>query len=174
MSAQMSMSQQPPTSQNIMIGGSEFQANFISWLQQNHNLYLAVFSVVIFIWAIYADKLPEGVRWQLSTTIGRMLVLIIMYLVFMIAGWIPAVLVTIAIALTWANRPLRNPNPTAKKGHLVLVKEEFNDVKRTKIPKEKWFVEKVLHEDPKMIIEDRVSTGAVQEDTSTGSKRSSR
>jgi hypothetical protein len=47
-------------------------------------------------------------------------------------------------------------------------------MKTTKVPKEKWFVEKVLHERPKMIIEDRVSTGAVQEDSSSGSKRSSR
>ena len=174
---QMSMPQlppQPPSSQNYMIGGTEFQANFMEWIKQNHHLYLAVFSTVFFIWAIYADKLPEVVRWQLSTTIGRMLLIIVMYLVYMVAGWIPAVLVSIAIALTWANRPLRNPNPNPQKGHYVLVEEPFNNIKKTKIPKNKWFVEKVLHENPKMIIEDRVSTGAVQEDTSTGSKRSSR
>ena len=162
------------SSENYMIGGSEFQENFMAWIRQNNNLYLAVFSTVFFIWAIYADKLPEGTRWQLSTTIGRMLLIIIMYLVYLIAGWVPAVLVSIAIALTWANRPFRNPNPRPQQGHFALVKEDFNDVKKTKVTNEKWFVEKILHEEPKMIIEDRVSTGAVQEDSSSGSKRSSR
>jgi len=152
-------------SENHMIGGAEFQNHFIAWLQQNNHLYLAVFSTVIFVWAVYADKLPERVRWQLSTTIGRALLLIVIYLVFMIAGWVPAVIVSVAVALTWANRPLKNP----------LTQESFNDIKKTKIdPTERWFVERALNENPETIIQDRVSTGAVQEDTVTGSKRSSR
>ena len=157
------------SSQKVMMGGAKFQQAVLDWTKQSNHLYLTVLGSVIFMWAVYAEKLPEVWRWQLSTTIGRLLLLLVLYIVYILAGWIPALLLGIAIALTWANRPLYKP--MSVKGQL----EGFNsNIKVTDIETNKWFVEKVLKESPRRIIQDRVVTSAVQEDNATGSGRTSR
>ena len=156
-------------SSKIRVGGAKFQQAVLDWTKQSNHLYLTVLSAVIFMWAVYAEKLPEVWRWQLSTTIGRLLLLLVLYVIHMLAGWVPAVLFAIAIALTWANRPLYKP---------VAVKEQLeafhNNIKVTDVETKKWFVEKALKEDPRRIIQDRVVTSAVQEDNTSGSGRTSR
>ena len=151
---------------SIMIGGAKFQKEVLDWTKQSSNLLTTVTSALLLMWAIYAEKLPSAWRWQLSTTIGRLLLLILLYIVHMTAGWIPAVLFTIAIALTWANRPLQKPFGVREGFHNTLV----TDVE----DKDRWFVEKVLKEHPQRIIQDRVTTQPVQEDSTKGSGRTSR
>jgi len=156
-------------SSKIMVGGAKFQQAVLDWTKQSNHLYLTVLSAVIFMWAVYAEKLPEVWRWQLSTTIGRLLLLLLLYVVHMLAGWVPALLFAIAIGLTWANRPLYKP---------IAVKEQLeafqSNIKVTDVESKKWFVEKVLKENPQRIIQDRVVTSAVQEDNASGSGRTSR
>uniref|UniRef100_A0A6C0KLD6 Uncharacterized protein n=1 Tax=viral metagenome TaxID=1070528 RepID=A0A6C0KLD6_9ZZZZ len=156
-------------SSKIMVGGAKFQQAVLDWTKQSNHLYLTVLSAVIFMWAVYAEKLPEVWRWQLSTTIGRLLLLLLLYVVHMLAGWVPALLFAIAIGLTWANRPLYKP---------IAVKEQLeafqSNIKVTDVETKKWFVEKVLKENPQRIIQDRVFTSAVQDDNASGSGRTSR
>lgn len=155
-------------SRPVMIGGAKFQQTVLDWTQQSNQLYLLVFTTILLIWAVYAEKLPPEWRWQLSTSIGRLLLLLLLYIVYTLAGWIPALLFTIAIALTWANRPLWKPVgvPSTQEG--------FRNMKVQDVETEKWFVEKVLEESPKRIVEDRVDTMAVQEEATTGTSRTSR
>ena len=152
-----------------MVGGAKFQQAVLDWTKQSNHLYLTVLCAIIFMWSVYAEKLPEVWRWQLSTSIGRLLLLLILYIIHMLAGWIPALLFTIAIALTWANRPLYKP---------ISVKEQQeafqSNIKVTDVETKKWFVEKTLKESPRRIIQDRVVTSAVQEDNASGSGRTSR
>ena len=156
------------TGDKIMVGGAKFQQAVLDWTKQSNQLYLTVLCSIIFMWSVYADKLPEVWRWQLSTSIGRLLLLLLLYIVHMLTGWIPTLLFAIAIALTWANRPLYKPVDVKEQ------KEGYSNIKVTNVETKKWFVEKVLHESPKRIIQDRVVTSAVQEDNATGSGRTSR
>ena len=158
---------------NPMIGGAKFKQAVIDWTKQSNQLYLTVATVLIFMWALYAEKLPESWRWQLSTTVGRLLLLLLLYIVNMLAGFLPALLFAVAIALTWANRPLYKPvNVRGKDAEAET--EAFNDMKVTQVNSHKWFVEKALNEDPVSISEDRISTNAIQDGSSTSSGRTSR
>ena len=86
-----------------------------------------------------------------------------------IAGWLPALLFAVGIALTWANRPLWKPVNVPEGPE-----EGFANMKESKVKTDRWFVEKALNERPKKIIEDRIDTMATQDDTTAGSSRTSR
>jgi hypothetical protein len=149
-----------------MVGGAKFQQEVLDWTKQSSHLYITVSCALIFMWAVYAEKIPAAWRWQLSTTIGRTLLLLLLYVVYMAAGWIPAILFAIAIAMTWANRPLQKP---------AGVKEGFdNRIVMDVAGKDLWFVEKVIGGDPKAIIQDHVDTDAVQSNSQKGNSRTSK
>jgi hypothetical protein len=139
--------------------------------QQTNQFLVAALGTILIMWTVFADKLPVEVRWQLSTTIGRLLLLLVLYIVFLLAGWIPALLFTIAIALTWANRPLFKPTSVPEE------EEGFDDMKVTIVEdkdEHRWFAEKVLEENTKVIIQDRVKTEPVQDNSQSYAGRVSR
>lgn len=138
----------------LMIGGAKFQQTVLDWSKQSNGLFLSVFSVILVVFAIFGDKLPPVVRWQLSTTVGRLFLLILLYLIYVLGGWELALLFTIIIALLWSMRPLLLPR----------AEEGFQNMKKTRASRPKWFVETVLDENPLEIVEDRVETLAVQDD----------
>jgi len=148
-----------------MIGGAKFQKNFLDWSKQSSQLFMSVLIVILSVWIIFADKLPLLTRWQLSTTVGRLLLLLLLYVSYVLAGWEVAFIFTIAIALTWASRPLLKP---------VEMTEGYSDVKESKAAPHRWFVEKTLHENPVSVVEDRVETVAVQDNSSSPTSRTSR
>jgi hypothetical protein len=150
----------------VMVGGAKFQESVIEWSKKSTNLYTFVFAVLIAVWALYAAKLPALARWQLSSTAGRLLLLLLLYIVYSLCGWTVALIFTIAIALTWAARPLFVPANFTSEG--------FANMKVTKASKDKWFVEKVLHQKPKEIVEDRIDTMAVENDTAKVAGRTSK
>ena len=137
----------------LMIGGAKFKQAFFDWAKQSNQLFSVIFASLLLLYATYAEKLPSNWRWQLSSPLGRTLLLLVLYILFEIFGFIPALLFAIAIALTWSNKPLYKP-PTVEEG--------FNsDVKVSKVERDTkhlWFVEKVLNENPRKIVEDRVDT----------------
>jgi len=160
-----------------MIGGAKLQTVFMEWIQQSSALYSSLFFVVLVLYAAYAEKIPMEWRWQLSSPIGRALLLLLLYIVMAVGGWMPALLFAIAIALTWANRPLAKPPAVQEEGFTTETnekKEGFQNVKKTKIQGAKWFVERALHENPRGIVQDRVSTFAVQDNVQTGTSRTSK
>ena len=135
------------------MGGAKFQKIVMDWAKQSNNLFLAVFGIIMVVWAVFAEKLPVNVRSQLTTTLGRLLLLLLLYIIHELLGWTYALVFTVAVALTWANQPL-------------WPVENF-EVKTTNVAcKPKWFVEKVLKENPVVITEDRVSTYPVEDDNS--------
>jgi len=164
----------------IMVGGAKLQDSVLEWSKKSLNLYSTVFMVLLIICALFADKLPMEARWQLSTTPGRLLLLLLLYITNLVCGWHIALLFTIAIALVWAARPVFKPvsvpevvlNGSVEGFGLGL--EGFNDMKTTDATKHKWFVEKTLHENPKDIVEDRINTSAVQDDPTVVTGRTSR
>jgi hypothetical protein len=163
----------------IMVGGAKLQDSVLEWSKKSLNLYSTVLMVVIIIAALFADKLPMMARWQLSTTPGRLLLILLLYIIHMTCGWPMALLFTIAIALVWAARPVFKPTGTEGVGGSVGGSvgggvEGFNDMKNTKATKHKWFIEKTLHENPKAIVEDRINTSAVEGESFVASQRTSK
>ena len=168
----------------IQMGGAKFQQQVLDWTRQSNHLYLTVLFVIIFMWAVYSEKIHVQYRWQLNTTLGRLLMLIVLHIVFLLGGWIPALLFAIAIAMTWANRPLykplkegfgsgNRPSLTPSFGNSRI--EGFGDnIKVTDADPQVWFVEKALKENPQRIVQDRIQTFAVQEDNTAGSSRTSK
>jgi len=158
-----------------MVGGAKLQDSVLEWSKKSLNLYSTVFLVILVIGVLFADKLPMEARWQLSTTAGRLLLLLLLYITNLVCGWQAALLFTIAIALVWAARPVFKPVAVpdvslgSGQGH-----EGFNDMKTTGAAKHKWFVEKTLHENPKAIVEDRVNTSAVEDDNLVTTSRTSK
>ena len=146
-----------------MVGGAKFQDTIIEWSKQSLNLYTIVFAALIMVWALFVDKIPAYARWQLSSSAGRLLLLLLLYIVYNVYGWTIALIFTIAIALTWSSRPI-----------LIPPSEGFNDMKYSEAGPHKWFIEKTLHQSPKAIIEDRVQTFAVEDNPSSGTGRTSK
>ena len=181
-----------------MVGGAKLQESVLEWSKKSLNLYSTVFMVLLIICVLFADKLPVATRWQLSTTPGRLLLLLLLYIIHMICGWHMALLFTIAVALVWAARPVFKPvsapdvvlngsvgqmqtaprlgvegfNQGSNLPRLGV--EGFNDMKTTGAAKHKWFIEKTLHENPTEIVEDRINTSAVQDDTLVRTGRTSK
>ena len=137
------------------IGGAQFQGAVAQWFKQSENLFTVVFYAVVFVWTGFVDKLPAVWRWQLSTSIGRLFFVLLLWIVLEVGGWVPATLVAVAICMTWAVRPLFAPQGFAE-GFAST-----EGVKRTAASGHLWFVEKALKENPKEIVEDRVTTDAI-------------
>jgi hypothetical protein len=138
--------------------GVKLQEAVLSWSKQSNPLFFTVLCIILAVTACFADKIPARLRWQSSTPVGRLLLLLVLYIIYETSGLIPAILFSIVIALLWANCPLLKPV------------EGFGDgVKTTNIApmKKLWFVERVRNESPEKIIEDRVDTDAVQDNFKT-------
>ena len=151
----------------IQIGGAQFQGAVAEWFKQSQNLFIVVFYAIAFVWTGFVDKLPPVWRWQLSTSIGRLFLLLLLWIVLEVGGWVPATLVAVAICMTWAVRPLFAPKGFGDEGFT-------GEVKRTAASGHLWFVEKALKENPQAIVEDRVSTDAITDrsDSAHGSRTS--
>lgn len=148
----------------IMIGGAKFQKTFLDWSKQSTKLFMSVLIVILVVWITFANKLPLIARWQLSSTVGRLLLLLVLYIIYILAGWEVAFIFTIAVAITWASRPLLKP----------VGYEGYSNIKESKAAPHRWFVEKTLHENPVAVVEDRVSTQAVQDNSAASTTRTSR
>ena len=126
-------------------------------------LFMGVIGSILIVWTSFADKVPAQIRLQLSSTAGRLLSVALLYAVYTFLGFLPALLFTMAIALTWSTRPLSKP-----------VEGFLSSIKRTPVKGNLWFVERVLGEHPEEIREDRVDTDSVQDMSSSKNSKSSR
>jgi hypothetical protein len=126
-------------------------------------LFMGVFILILVVWTCFADKVSPKIRYQLSSTAGRLLSLATLYAIYTFIGFIPALLFTMAIALTWSNRPLSKP-----------VEGFLSSIKKTPVEGKRWFVERALGEYPEEIREDRVDTDSVQDLSSSKNSKTSR
>jgi hypothetical protein len=126
------------------------------------SLFMGVFISILVVWTCFTDKIPAEIRYQLSSTAGRLLSLALLYTIYTFTGFIPALLFTMATALTWANRPLSKP-----------VEGFLSSIKNTPVEGKRWFAERILGEFPEEIREDRVDTYAVQDLSSNNNSKTS-
>ncbi len=168
-----------PAPQFKLEGGAKLQQTIVEWSKQSNVLFTTLAITSLLLFAAYADQLPRVARWQLSTSLGRLLLIALLFLVFEMGGWIPALLFAIGIIMIWSNRPLApaasvaSVAPDIKEGFQGRCDKQAGQ-KKVKVQGSRWFVEDVLQEEPESIEEDRVYTQAVQEDSYSPNSRTSR
>ena len=169
------MNRMASSSAHPMLGGSKFQEAVLNWTKQSNHIFLTLFGIILVLWATYAEKLPALWRWQLTTTVGRLLLLFVLYITYYITdSLILSLLLAIAIALTWANRPIYEPSVAHHVANEGFAAGPQQGIKVTPVQGNRWFVEKALRENPSVIVEDRVTTTAIQDDSRNTPGRVSR
>lgn len=127
------------------------------------SLFMIVLGSLLTVWTCFTDKVPEKIRNVMTSTLGRLLAVVLLYTIYSFLGFLPALLFTMGISLTWLNRPLSKP-----------VEGFLSSIKQTPVQGDKWFVENALGENPVAIMEDRVVTQAVQDNSDSKNTKSSR
>ncbi len=167
------MATTPGTQEFKLEGGAKLHAAIADWSKQSMSLFTTLFLILLFMFAAFADQLPDIARWQLSTTVGRLLLIALLFVVYEIGGWVSGLLFAIGIIIVWSNRPLAQIPSKITEGFQGRCDKTAGQ-KRIKIQGSRWFVEEVLQEHPESIEEDRVYTQAVQEDTYSPNTRTSK
>jgi len=126
-------------------------------------LFVVVLCILLIVWTSFTDKVSEKTREYMSSTLGRLISIFVLYAVYRFLGFIPALLLTMGLSLTWLNRPLSKP-----------VEGFLSTIKKTPVQGDKWFIESVLGENPVAIREDRVDTNPVQDNSDGKNAKSSR
>jgi hypothetical protein len=150
-----------------MKGG--FQAQVDDLYHKYEQPIVILLGLFIVIVIVFLDKIPKEIRKQADTMLGRALLLTFTVIITSLYGWPLGILTGLMTALVIGAGGV---HPVQKK-----LQEGFSSEMNVRlIPgKHKWFVEKVLGENPLLIEDDTVSTSAVQDLTEkdTGSVQSS-
>ncbi len=150
-----------------MKGG--FQAQVDDLYHKYEQPITILIGLLMVIVIVFLDKIPKEIRKQADTMLGRALLLTFTVIVTMLYGWPMGILAGLMTALIIGAGGV---HPVKKQ-----LEEGFSsEVNVRLIPgKHKWFVEKVLGENPLLIEDDTVTTSAVQDLTEkdTGSVQSS-
>lgn len=128
-------------------------------------LLVGIFMILVIV---FLEKVPIEIRKQADSFLGRALLLTFTVVVILLFGWPMGILAGLMSALligAGGIHPISKP-----------VEEGFSSEMNVRIvtDKHKWFVEKVLGENPLLIEDDTVTTSAVQDysDKYTGSVQS--
>lgn len=160
------MSSLPPGT-HVMKGGFTAQVDDLYHkYEQPLILLLGLFMVIIIV---FLEKIPLEVRKQADSLLGRALLLTFTVVVVVMYGWPLGILAGLMSALLIGAGGIHPINKQVSEGF----SSEMNV--RLVPGKHKWFVEKVLGENPLLIEDDTVSTSAVQDLTEkdTGSVQNS-
>lgn len=113
-----------------------------------------LFMVIVIV---FLEKVPIEIRKQADSFMGRALLLMFTVTVTVLYGWPMGILAGLMSALLIGAGGI---HPVTKQ-----VNEGFSSEMNVRIvpSKHKWFVEKVLGEDPLLIEDDTVTTSAVQD-----------
>lgn len=145
-----------PTSP-AMIGGVRNILVDFSKKQSFHAELL--FGVLLILGIVFPSAIPLDILNQLSTLPGRALLFGLLVTILIYSNWVYGLLFAVFIAVIMS-MPLKS---TKTEGFMSEYTFNLIDTE------EKWFVEKVLNENPVAIKEDRVRTIAVQDDNESRS-----
>lgn len=156
-----------PPGTHVMKGGFRAQVDDLYHkYEQPVMLLVGVFMVVVIV---FLEKIPVDIRKQADSFLGRALLLLFTVTVVVMYGWPMGILAGLMSALligAGGIHPIQNQ-----------VSEGFSSEMNVRLVpgKHKWFVERVLGENPLLIEDDTVSTSAVQDLTEkeTGSVQNS-
>lgn len=149
------MSSSLPPGAHFMKGGFRAQVDDLYHKYEQPVMVLTGLFMVIVI--VFLEKVPIEIRKQADSFWGRALLLIFTVTVTVLYGWSMGILAGLMSALLIGAGGI---HPITKQ-----VNEGFSSEMNVRIvpSKHKWFVEKVLGEDPLLIEDDVVTTSAVQD-----------
>ena len=149
----MSSSVSPGT--HIMKGG--FRAQIDDLYHKYEQPVVVLLGLFMVIGIVFLEKIPIEVRKQADSFLGRALLLTFTVTVVALYGWPLGILAGLLSALLIGAGGI---HPIQKE-----IKEGFSsEVNVRLVPgKHKWFVERVMGENPLLIEDDTVSTSAVQD-----------
>lgn len=154
----------PAASLKPMMGGAAFQKSFQEWRLANSNLYSAVSLLLLIVLALFSAEVPPIWRAQANTILGRLLLVVALYVLYDVGGWPLATMGLIGISLLIAptREVLPEPESLLKPVLMGGVKEGFSAdvvaIRDVDTKQSRWFVERLFKERPTRIEEDRVLT----------------
>lgn len=149
------MSSSLPPGTHYMKGGFRVQVDDLYHKYEQPVMLLTALFMVIVI--VFLEKVPIEIRKQADSLLGRFLLLTFTVTVTVMFGWPMGILAGLMSALLIGAGGI---HPIVKP-----VQEGFSSEMNVRIVpgKHKWFVEKVMGENPLLIEDDVVSTSAVQD-----------
>ncbi len=144
-----------PPGSHIMKGGFRAHVDDLYHKYEQPIVVLAGLFMILII--VFLDKVPLEIRKQADSFLGRALLLTFTVVVTVLYGWPMGILAGLMSALLIGAGEI---HPIKKQ-----VKEGFSSEMNVRLVpgKHKWFVEKVLGENPLLIEDEVVNTSAVQD-----------
>ena len=154
------MSSLPPGT-HYMKGGFRAQVDDLYHKYEQPVMLLVGIAMVLVI--VFLEKVPIEIRKQADSFLGRALLIVFTVIVTILYGWPMGILAGLMSALLIGAGGI---HPITR-----AVTEGFSSEMNVRIvpDKHKWFVEKVLGENPLLIEDDTITTSAVQDLTERGS-----
>ena len=144
-----------PVSPVILTGGmKEILVDFSK--KQSANVEL-LFALLICVGVVFSSSIPSSLRKQLSSTVGRVALFSALLLILLYTNWVSALLFAVLIGSIISTRSM-DEGMADYSIHLIDNKK-------------RWFIERVLDENPIAIQDEKVQTLAIQDN---GEKNNSR
>jgi len=150
----MNTAARPPVP--VMKGGAkEHILDILKKYAQPITVYVGVLLV---IGITYVGKIPDSISYRANTFLGRLILFILTIFIADTYSWLYALLMAIFVVLLIA------VSPRTKKEGFQAVKLVSN--------KERWWVERVMNENPAGVEEEEVRTSAVQDNSNSSNSTS--
>jgi hypothetical protein len=142
----------------VQLGG--VRQTLLDFLEKTKGFQVILLYIVLVLIIVFKNQINPAIYEQADTLLGRLLAVFIVAFLTIKFDWIMGLLAAIAIGLLLG----------LPKG--VPMKEGFSSGGESAVQvvptSKKWFVEKVLHENPIAIEEEKVITSPVQNDSPSG------
>ena len=138
--------------------GGTLQKGIVDFIEKTKSFQIGLLYIFYTLMIVFKEQIPASYYRQADTFLGRLFIVVSVYGITMYYSWILGILAAIAYAL------LLGLPQSIQEGFGSGGETSLQVVPSTK----KWFVEKVLKENPVAIEEEKVVTSAVQDDTRSG------
>ena len=142
----------------VQIGG--VRESLLDFLQKTKTFQTILVYIALILIIVFKNQIPPSIYEQADSFLGRLLAIFFVALVTIHFDWVVGLLAAVAVALL-----IGLPKRTS-------FKEGFGSGGETSVQViptlKKWFVERVLHENPVAIEEEKVITSPVQNDSTSG------
>ncbi len=144
----------------VQLGG--VRESLLDFLQKTKTFQTVLVYIALILVIVFKNQIPPVIYEQADSFLGRLLAVFVVALITVQFDWILGLLTAVAIALL-LGLP-RGSTPSFKEGFGSGGETSVQVIPTTK----KWFVERVLHENPIAIEEEKVVTSPVQNDSPSG------
>lgn len=139
--------------------GGMIRQSLVDFFEKTKTFQIGILYIFYTLMIVFKEQIPASFHRQSDTLLGRLFIVSSVYGLAVYYNWILAIIAAIAYSLL-----LGLPH-SFKEGFGSGGETSLQVVPTTK----KWFVERVLKENPIAIEEEKVVTSAVQDDTRSGS-----